>query len=59
MSQIQRGDMVGLFYEYGPESCIYLGLAEYIGPEEPPEGLALRRSVQRPTRQAGLHHQWP
>ena len=41
MSQIQRGDMVGLFFEYGPESCVYLGLAEFIGPEDPPEGLAV------------------
>ena len=41
MTDIQRGDLVGLFFEYGPESCIYLGLAEHIGVEKAPRtGLA-------------------
>lgn len=37
---IQRGEMVGLFYSYDPDKCVYLGLAEYIGKETAPNGLA-------------------
>jgi hypothetical protein len=36
---IEQGDIVGLFFEYGPEKCYYIGLAEYIGREAPPDDL--------------------
>jgi len=39
---IRQGDMVGMFYEYSQTSCVYLGLAEYIGEKDAPEcGLAI------------------
>ena len=39
MSDFQHGDVFGIFYNYGPHSCVYLGLAEYIGEKDVPKEL--------------------
>lgn len=40
MIEIQKKDMVGLFCNYGPKRCGYLGVAEYIGKKTAPDDIA-------------------